>query len=67
MIDVTAFECEITDNADVFIGPSRGCGRMAEPLSDEPYLYVVLPSFSFKVRLTEGNLASLRRGLDKWE
>lgn len=66
MIDIKSFEAEITDYADVFIGPSRAAGRSAGRASDEPYLYVVLPSFSFKVRLTQGNLQVLRIGVDEW-
>lgn len=64
MIDVTAFEAEITDPVDVFIGPSRPYN--GHPGDGHPYLYVVLPSFSFKVRLAEGNLDLLRLGLDEW-
>lgn len=66
MIDVTAFEAEITDFADVFIGPERALGRSAGAVGEEPYLFVVLPSFSFKVRLTDGNLQVLRQGIEKW-
>lgn len=65
MINITAFECEITDpSVDVFIGPSRNDYSLRE--GDEPFLFVVLPSFSFKVRLSSGNLAVLRSGLDRW-
>lgn len=66
MINVTAFEAEITDEADVFIGPERGVGRMAAAVEGDPYLFVVLPSFSFKVRLTPANLALLRAGVCEW-
>lgn len=63
MIDITAFECEITDPADVFIGYCRKPLSFGE--SDKPYLFVVLPSFSFKVALTPGNLSVLSLGLGK--
>ena len=63
MIDITAFEAEITDPVDVFIGASRSYSLRE---GDDPHLYVVLPSFSFKVALTAGNLAVLRAGIDKW-
>jgi hypothetical protein len=66
LINVTAFEAEITDEADVFIGPRRGVGRMAPVDGDEPFLFVVLPSFSFKVRLSAANLALLRSGAAEW-
>lgn len=64
MIDVTAFEAEINDDADIFIGPHRGGSGL--PTVDTPYLFVVLPSFSFKVRLNKGNLSVLRNFLDVW-
>ena len=56
MIDISSFEAEIDEDADVFIGPQHRCSSL-------PALYVVLPSFSFKVHLTEGHLESLKRGL----
>lgn len=66
MIDLTSFEVEITDPADVFLGPERGIftGRDKD---DGPYLFVVLPSFCLKVRLNPGNLKALRSGLEKWQ
>lgn len=64
-IDVSAFECTITDEADVFIGPERPYAPYREA-SKHPYLFVVLPSFSFKVKLTPGNCALLRTCLDEW-
>lgn len=66
VIDITAFEAEITDFADVFIGPERRLVRSPSTDDVEPYLFVVLPSFSFKIRLTNGNLQVLRQDLDKW-
>lgn len=63
MISVKAFEAEITDLADIYIASSRGGTPTA---SDKPFLFVVLPSFSFKVRLTKGNLRVLREFLDVW-
>lgn len=66
MIDIRGFDAEITDPADVFIGTVRGHARIKGGCDDEPYLYVVLPSFAFKVRLTQGNLNVLRLGLDEW-
>ena len=66
MIDVRGFDAEITDPADVFIGTARGTARIKGGADDEPYLYVVLPCFAFKVRLTHGNLSVLRLGLDEW-
>lgn len=67
MIEISSFEAEITDFADVFIGPERKlAGRDTDPSKDEPFLFVVLPSFAFKVRLTPGNLALLRLGVEKW-
>lgn len=63
MISVKAFEAEITDAADVYIASSRGG---AAGKSETPYLFVVLPSFSFKVRLSKGNLRVLREYLDAW-
>ena len=56
MIDISSFEAEIDADADVFIGPQNRCSSL-------PALYVVLPSFSFKVHLTEGHLDSLERGI----
>ena len=56
LIDISSFEAEIDEYAYVFIGPQHRCSSL-------PALYVVLPSFSFKVHLTEGHLESLKRGL----
>lgn len=65
MINFSSFECEIADKAvDVFIAPSRR--DYASRGGDDPHLFVVLPSFSFKVKLTSGNLAALRRGVQEW-
>lgn len=59
MINLTAFEAEITDAVDVFIGPMhRGSQRAA--------LFIVLPSFSLKVQLTKGNLRLLRSHVTDW-
>lgn len=66
MIEVKAFEAEITDFADIFINTSRGVGRLMTPVGDEPFLFVVLPSFAFKVKLTQGNLRKLREDVDGW-
>lgn len=63
MIDITAFEAEITDPVDVFIGTSRSHSLRE---GDEPFLFVVLPCFSFKVALRPGNLGVLYQGLKKW-
>jgi hypothetical protein len=57
MIRVSAFEAEIDEAADIFIGPSHRTSSL-------PALYVILPSFSFKVHLNDGHLESLRRGLE---
>lgn len=65
MIDISAFECAVTDEADVFIGPERPYSPFWEG-GKTPYLFVVLPSFSFKVKLTPGNCMLLRNGLDEW-
>jgi hypothetical protein len=56
LIDISSFEAEIDECADVFIGPQHRCSSL-------PALYVVLPSFSFKVHLTQGHLDSLKRGI----
>lgn len=56
MIDITAFECEITDPADVFVRRDGGCGEL--------FLHVVLPSFCFRVRLSKGNAGVLGRTID---
>lgn len=53
-IKVSAFDCEINESADVFIGT----------IGIVPYLFVVLPSSSFKVRLSQGNLRILRSGVE---
>jgi hypothetical protein len=63
MLDVTAFEAEINEPVDVFIGTSRSYSLRE---GDEPFLFVVLPSCSFKVKLKPGNLAVLSEGLKKW-
>lgn len=57
MIKISAFEAEISEDADVFIGPGHRTSSL-------PALYVVLPSFSFKVHLNAGHLESLQRGVD---
>lgn len=64
MIEVRAFDAEITDEADVYIGTSRGHARFKG--DNDPYLFVVLPSFAFKIRLTPGNCTVLRACLDEW-
>lgn len=56
MINISSFEAEIDECADVFIGPQHRCSSL-------PALFVVLPSFSFKVHLTQGHLESLKRGI----
>ena len=56
VINISSFEAEIDADADIFIGPQHRCSSL-------PALFVVLPSFSFKVHLTEGHLESLRRGI----
>lgn len=59
MISLNAFEAEISDSVDVFIGPMhRGSQKAA--------LYVVLPSFSIKVGLTKGNLRLLKSYVSDW-
>jgi len=60
VIRISSFEAEIDDVADVFIGPQHRCSEL-------PALFVVLPSFSFKVHLNAGHLESLRRGLEDFE
>lgn len=61
MINISAFECEVNDSAvDVFLGPQYPCSSL-------PALFVVLPSFSFKVHLQPAHLESLRRGLDEFD
>ena len=56
MIDISSFEAEIGEDADVFIGPQYRCSSL-------PALFVVLPSFSFKVHLTDAHLDALERGI----
>lgn len=63
MIDIRSFDCEITDPVDVFVGPSRG---RPSRNGDDLCLFVVLPSFSFKVLLKSGNCSVLRSTLDQW-
>lgn len=65
MIEIKAFEATISDGADVFIGPERQFSSFWRG-GDTPYLFVVLPSFSFKVKLSPGNCAVLRSCLDEW-
>lgn len=60
MIKISTFEAEIDEDADIFIGPSHRASSL-------PALYVVLPSFSFKVHLNAGHLESLQRGVDDFE
>jgi hypothetical protein len=57
VIRISTFEAEIDEDADIFIGPSHRSSSL-------PALYVILPSFSFKVHLNDGHLESLRRGLE---
>lgn len=57
MIKISTFEAEIDEDADIFIGPSHRTSSL-------PALYVILPSFSFKVHLTDGHLQSLLRGVE---
>jgi hypothetical protein len=60
VIRVSSFEAEIDDVADVFIGPQHRCSAL-------PALFVVLPSFSFKVHLTQAHLEALQRGVEDFK
>ena len=60
MIKISSFEAEIDDDVDIFIGPQHVCSSL-------PALFVVLPSFSFKVHLRQSHLDALRRGMSDFD